>query len=300
MYLFEHVLGYFVFNEKGQFVKELRKNSPEWKEKDSLLILPEKMYEETLSFFRLPKFFSRLHDLNMTITKKDIRESVTDDLHIINAVRVIEDLTKAQNLLTKRLREWYEYHNPEFSRMATDQERFVSTIITSSKEELMASFGITETMGADFSEYDLNTIRLFSEQIKDLIDEKDKLKIYIEEKMKHNCPNMLHLAGALIGAYLLEHAGSLKHLSEMPASTIQLLGAEKALFRHIKSGARCPKYGVLLNHPFVRDAKTKLKGKAARMLADKISIAVKVDYFKGDFVADKLQMQLDKKKGGLR
>ena len=96
-------------------------------------------------------------------------------------------------------------------------------------------------------------------------------------------------------AKLMALAGSLKHLSQIPASTVQLLGAEKALFRHMTTGAKCPKYGILFQHPYVSQAKKQVQGKIARLLADKISIAVKVDYFKGAFIGDTLKEQLKEK-----
>ena len=106
-------------------------------------------------------------------------------------------------------------------------------------------------------------------------------------------PNFHYIAGPLIGAKLLEHAGSVKKLVEMPSSTIQLLGAEKALFRHITKGTKSPKHGLIINHPIVQKAKD--KGKASRLLADKLSIAIRIDYFKGEFKADKLLEEIKKK-----
>ena len=96
--------------------------------------------------------------------------------------------------------------------------------------------------------------------------------------MKDLCPRLQTLATTLIGAQLIEHAGSLKHLAELPSSTIQVLGAEKALFRHLKTGSKPPKFGVIFAHPSITDSQE--RGKAARRLAGKISIAVKQDYFK--------------------
>jgi len=99
----------------------------------------------------------------------------------------------------------------------------------------------------------------------------------------------------LIGAKLLEHAGSLKRMAEMPSSTIQILGAEKALFRHLKTGSRPPKYGVLLGHSIVQQMPKAKQGKAARVLADKISLAVRIDYFKGEFRGEQLLLDVKKK-----
>ncbi|MBI5391799.1 ATP-binding protein, partial [Candidatus Woesearchaeota archaeon] len=95
------------------------------------------------------------------------------------------------------------------------------------------------------------------------------------------CPNLSTTATSLIGARLISHAGSLKRLAELPSSTVQVLGAEKSLFRHLKTGSKPPRFGVLFQHPLVAEAAENLKGKTARKLASKISIAVKQDYFRG-------------------
>ena len=118
--------------------------------------------------------------------------------------------------------------------------------------------------------------------------------------MDELCPNTKAVCGVLTGAKLIEHAGSLKRLSEMPASTIQILGAEKALFRHMKTGAKPPRHGIIVHHPLIAKAPEKIHGKIARALADKISIASKVDYFQGKFIGDKLKKELEDKFNDLK
>jgi nucleolar protein 56 len=113
--------------------------------------------------------------------------------------------------------------------------------------------------------------------------------------MEKVCPNMLVITGSLIGAKLMDQAGGLKNLMEFPASTIQLLGAEKALFRHMKTGAKSPKFGFLHEHPLISQNPKQIQGKIARTLADKICLAVKVDYFKGEFIGDKLLKKIEDK-----
>jgi len=115
--------------------------------------------------------------------------------------------------------------------------------------------------------------------------------------MKKYCPNLLELGGITISAKLIELGRSVKHLAMLPASTIQLLGAEKALFRHIKMGNKSPKHGVIINHPIVQKAGRKEKGKAARMLADKLSLCARLDFFKGEFKAKEYREELEKKLG---
>ena len=111
--------------------------------------------------------------------------------------------------------------------------------------------------------------------------------------MKKYCPNVLELAGVTIGAQLLELAKSLRRMAFLPASTIQLLGAEKALFRHLKTGSRSPKYGVIFQHPLIQNTKRSKRGKKARQLADKLSICAKLDFFKGEFLAKEYRKELE-------
>ncbi len=244
---------------------------------------------------RSPESLKRLYLENLKLTKKAIKESTGKDNLIIQTIKSIEDLKVGANKLAKRLREWYELYNPEFSRSISDHRKFSQLIISKSRSELLKEIGLkeAESMGADIDKKDIDAILLLAVQIITFYDTKEKLEEYLDNAMEQFCPNTNALAGSLIAAKLLEQAGSFEKLMGMPSSTIQLLGAEKALFRHLKTGARCPKYGIILQHPVV--AKSKDKAKAARMLADKISIAVKVDYFKGEFIGDKLRKGIEDK-----
>jgi nucleolar protein 56 len=143
-------------------------------------------------------------------------------------------------------------------------------------------------MGGEVGNEDMEQIRHLALQINELFGLRKKEQEYLEALMKRVCPNIKAIAGATIGARLLEQAGGLKKLMEMPASTIQLLGAEKALFRHMKTGAKAPKFGFLHEHPLILKHPRKMQGKIARALADKLSIAVKIDYFKGKFIGESL------------
>ncbi|MBW3021923.1 hypothetical protein KY328_03315 [Candidatus Woesearchaeota archaeon] len=231
---------------------------------------------------RLSEFFKKnikeFFRPNLELTKRAVKESVNEDLFIIHAINNIDELDKSANILVKRLREWYELYLPEFSRSIGDNESFTKLILSKDKKQLMKEVNITEqeSMGAELGKQDLEPIMNLATKIKELYELRKLHEKYLEKVMKKYCPNLNALAGTMIGAKLLAVAGSLKRLVLFPASTIQVLGAEKALFRHMRTGARPPKYGLLINHPIV--AKTKEKGKAARVLAHKIAICVKVDY----------------------
>jgi nucleolar protein 56 len=233
---------------------------------------------------------------NTLLTKYLIKNSVNEDTVVCQAISTYVELQREANTMVKRLREWYSYYFPEISEIISDHERFVKTILEKTKDEICEEYKIEYTMGADLSDYDVKQLDRFAGKAKMLYEEIEEIYDYLETVMKKYCPNILHLSGVTIGARLIELAGSLRRLSILPASTVQLLGAEKALFKHIRNKAkiRPPKHGVIVNHPVVQRARRKEKGKYARHLADKLSIAAKVDFFKGEFVADSLKSKINK------
>jgi nucleolar protein 56 len=151
-------------------------------------------------------------------------------------------------------------------------------------------------MGGQFAEPDLGTVNAQATFVNSLYLQRDALLEYLELIMQQHTPNIKTVAGPTIGAKLLAMAGSLERLSRMPSSTIQLLGAETALFRHLRNNkARPPKHGIIFNHVLLQRAPKPMRGKVARALADKISIASKVDYFKGEFIGDTLYKQVEER-----
>ena len=231
----------------------------------------------------------KLREQNIKQTKEKVKQSVTDDLLIIQAINHIDDLNKVINILAKDLREWYGYNNPEVSRKIKEHSELVEAILEKTDKKSK------DSMGADLSKENFKPLIDLCTEIKSLFKLKGIQETYIESMMNQVCPNISIITGPLLGAQLLQHAGSLRKIAIMPSSTVQLLGAEEALFRHIKTGARCPKYGLLHNHPLVTKAKREDGGKVARIIAGKISIAAKVDYMKGNFVGDKLLKEIEEK-----
>lgn len=238
----------------------------------------------------------RLYEKNLAETKQKIKESVKADHLIIQAINAISELSRNANVTARRLKEWYALYSPEIVANYEDNEQFVDEILRKPKKKILGELGLknNQNMGADLLKEDVDQILTLSEALKRLYHEIENLKLYLETTFKRACPNTHELSGSLVGAQLLEHAGSLKNLASMTASKIQLLGAEKALFRHLRTGAKSPKHGLLIQHNYVAGSKN--KGKAARHLADKISIAARVDYFKGEFIGDRLKSELMDKK----
>jgi nucleolar protein 56 len=142
---------------------------------------------------------------------------------------------------------------------------------------------IDSSMGADIEEEDILIIQGFAKSLKSLQESRQSIENYVDVKMEKIAPNLRDLAGASLGAKLIAHAGSIKQLALFPSSTIQIMGAEKALFRHLKTGERPPKHGLIYQHPDLRGAKWWLRGKIARTLAAKLSLAVRKDFFSGEF-----------------
>jgi nucleolar protein 56 len=238
------------------------------------------------------EFLDRYYTGNLIRTKEQLRNAVKTDNFICQASANIEDIDKAANLLSKRLREWYELQNPELSYKVTDHDRLAEIIAQGADSKEPGS------MGADLAPADMAPIRNLAQKIVLLYTMKKDHELYLESSMKELCPNIHAVAGTLIAAKLIAQAGSLKRLSELTASTVQLLGAEKALFRHMVTGARAPKHGIILQHPLLQKAKMADRGKVARALADKIAMAAKIDYFKGQYIGDKLRADLEKKFSG--
>lgn len=231
----------------------------------------------------------KLRQLNIQLTKKALRESVTPDTLIIQAVKTVEETDHLLNNYGKRLREWLSLHNPELCAEEESVIELAKHVLTGKCAPKKNSYG------SIFSDEDKSPLQLISALIFSLEEHKQELLSYVERTMKTHYPNIHLLAGSEIGAQLLDRAGSLKKLAEFPASTIQTLGAEKALFRHLKTGSRPPKYGILFSHDLVHKAPKNKQGKAARLIADKISIAARIDYFKGEFRGEELLKDVKEK-----
>jgi nucleolar protein 56 len=234
------------------------------------------------------------------------------DLLIKHAVDAIAELDKSINILTMRVREWYSLHHPSLSRLIEDQEKFVHIVkeCTGKVElnrEKLGSLGLSEALidsimnsvsqdiGAAFSERDLVIIRSIATSIESLYILRTELEAYVAELMHVVAPNITTLVGPLVGARLVSSAGSLKELARKPSSTIQVFGAEKALFRSLKTGADPPKHGVIFQVPEIHSAPYWQRGKIARVLAGKLSIAAKIDAYTKRAMGESLRAEFEER-----
>lgn len=221
------------------------------------------------------------------------------DNMIIQSIALLDQLDKDVNTFSMRIREWYSYHFPELVKIVPDNYMFAKAAkfikdrkdLTQDKleglEEIVMDSakaqGIIDagkmSMGMDISIVDLMNIELFAERVVKLSEYRKKLSTYLHNKMNLVAPNLQSLIGDQVGARLISHAGSLTNLAKYPASTVQILGAEKALFRALKTRSNTPKYGLIYHSSFIGRAGLKNKGRISRFLANKCSIASRIDCF---------------------
>merc|ERR1719160_1621456 len=146
---------------------------------------------------------------------------------------------------------------------------------------------------------DIANIKEFAKRIIRLAEYRQKLGNYLQIKMRKFAPNLSALIGELVGARLISHAGSLVNLAKYPASSVQILGAEKALFRALKAKSKTPKYGLIFRTGFVGKVKPKNKGRISRFLANKCSISARIDAFMEGFTTEafgrKLREQVEER-----
>ncbi|KAG9100614.1 snoRNP complex protein nop56 [Ceratobasidium sp. 370] len=222
------------------------------------------------------------------------------DNMIIQAIALLDQLDKDVNTNAMRAREWYGWHFPELAKLVPDSLQYArcarligakDTLTENHVPDLVAILDNDETraknvldaarasMGQDIAEIDLINISNFTDRVIELAEYRKRLAGYLTEKMNLVAPSLTSLIGERIGARLISHAGSLTNLSKYPASTVQILGAEKALFRALKTKGNTPKYGLIYHSSFIGRANAKHKGRISRYLANKCSIASRIDCF---------------------
>ncbi|KAK7112024.1 nucleolar protein 58-like [Littorina saxatilis] len=215
------------------------------------------------------------------------------DTMIVQAISLLDDLDKELNNYVMRAREWYGWHFPELSKIVTDNIAFARTVIKLGERTKAATCDLSDilpeevevdlkeaaeiSMGTEISDEDIENISFLCEQVIQISEYRAQLYDYLKNRMVAIAPNLTVLVGELVGARLISHAGSLMNLAKHPSSTVQILGAEKALFRALKAKHDTPKYGLIYHASLVGQANPKNKGKLSRMLAAKASLAIRVD-----------------------
>lgn len=238
------------------------------------------------------------------------------DNMIIQSIALLDQLDKDINTFSMRIREWYSYHFPELVKIVPENYMFAKVarfiknrkdltedklealeeiVMDSSKAQAILD-ATKSSMGMDISPIDLLNIEMFASRVVALADYRRQLSEYLRSKMAGVAPNLATLIGDQVGARLIAHAGSLTNLAKYPASTVQILGAEKALFRALKTRSNTPKYGLLFHSTFIGRAGLKNKGRISRYLANKCAIASRIDCFSDQLTnvfGEKLRQQVE-------
>ncbi|KAJ6264688.1 hypothetical protein Dda_0837 [Drechslerella dactyloides] len=223
-----------------------------------------------------------------------------NDNHIIQSIALLDLLDKDVNTFAMRVREWYSWHFPELVKIVSDNYQYaklalliqdkskltndhlhdIAVIVNDDADIAQAIIDAAKvSMGQDISESDMENVTNFAKRVVSLTEYRRRLHDYLIHKMSIVAPNLAALIGETVGARLISHAGSLTNLSKYPASTVQILGAEKALFRALKTKGNTPKYGLIFHSSFIGRAGPKNKGRISRFLANKCSIASRIDSF---------------------
>ncbi|KAL8574230.1 snoRNP complex protein nop56 [Nucella lapillus] len=257
----------------------------------SNLIKDSRLTEETASKARL--------GLGHSYSRAKVKFNVHRvDNMIIQSISLLDQLDKDINTFSMRIREWYSYHYPELVKIVSDNYTYARVVLfikdrkqmpedLSPLEEMIMDSAKVQaildsarvSMGMDIAEVDVTNIQYLCQRVIGLSEFRQQLAQYLMGRMKSVAPNLAALIGDQVGARLIAHAGSLTNLAKCPASTVQILGAEKALFRALKTKGNTPKYGLIFHSTFIGRAATKNKGRISRYLANKCSIASRIDCF---------------------
>jgi nucleolar protein 56 len=254
----------------------------------------------------LQKFAINLSSMKVKETSEKL------DLHLVQAVNTLDEIDEIINTISTRIREWYGLHFPELDyllqniityanivRDAGSRENITKELLSQlevpeKKIELIQQ-AISKSQGGDLTVESSESLKILASEVLKLSELRTNLSSTIENLMEILAPNLKNILTAIIGARLIAKAGSLLRLAQMPSSTIQIIGAEKALFRALKTGTRPPKHGLIFQHPSVNSAPKWQRGKIARALSAKIAIAVRIDVYRKGGLDNSLLDKLTKR-----
>ena len=236
----------------------------------------------------------KLREFAISLSSSKVTEvSSSPDLHIVQSINTLDDTDKIINGMSSRLREWYGLHFPELDNIIDSINGYAQIVVAGKRENVkddvfvnagfpdskvqMLSLVKEKSRGGDITEKNLQIVQNLAKNILELFDLRNELEKQVDEQMNEVAPNLSAVLGTTVGARILAKAGSLQKMATMPASTIQVLGAEKALFRALKTGSNPPKHGLLFQHAVVHAAPRWQRGKIARAIAAKAAIASRVD-----------------------
>jgi len=259
----------------------------------------------------ITQFFDLSHEVSMLRAGRAVQRAQSGRAAVITqTVQLINELDKTLNVLSGKLREWYGLHFPELSRHVESHETYAKIVKVFGDRDSLSADALGElglkgrkpstilnaakkSMGAPLAPGDVEHMKTLASNLLSLYDYRQELEALISSAAAEVAPNLSEVAGSMLAAKLIERAGGLTKLAMMPSSTVQLLGAEKALFRAKKSRSKPPKHGLVFQHPYIHSKPRDQRGRAARILASKLAIAARADAFTGNPIGAELRKTLD-------
>jgi nucleolar protein 56 len=216
------------------------------------------------------EYYDLLHEATVTATREQVRERErADDQQLKHGIRAMDDTRRTANELAERVAEW-----------AGSREDDAGSGVAYARE--LAGDASSTDGGGDADDPASGRLHALAARTAELADEADQLERFVETAAHDVAPNLAAMAGPVLAARLISLAGGLADLAKMPSSTVQVLGAEEALFAHLRGSAPSPKHGVIFTHEYVRGTREAERGSAARALAGKLTIAARVDHYSGE------------------
>jgi nucleolar protein 56 len=232
-----------------------------------------------------------LHAAMVQLAKGRMRGAIGPEDHLRQAVGALDEIQEQENTVVERLREWYGLHFPELAPVV-DTGTYVDLVATHGRRDRMP-LPERESVGAPLAEREEQELKALAGLAQQVAARRKATEAYVEHSARELAPNVSELAGPILAARLVTLAGGVDELARVPAGTVQLLGAERALFRHLRTGSRPPKHGVLFQHPLVHGAPKWQRGAIARVLAGRIAIAARADAYTKRRIAPDLLRHLD-------
>jgi len=249
-----------------------------------------------LSKLNTQEFNEYMTSVGIEITRIKIKQNVKKDRIAMEVIDAIDEIDKSLNIYVARLREWYGLHFPEIESAIDKHEKFVKLVSQFGLRKNITEKDVVDlaksSMGIELNERDEEILKEYATNIVNLYKLREHMEKYIEQLMKEIAPNFSAIAGPLLAARLITLAGGLEKLAKKSSSTIQLLGAEKALFRYLHGHGRSPKHGTLFIHPLIQQAPQNKRGKIARIISSKLNIAIKMDYYGHEDNSEKMKKEL--------
>lgn len=244
----------------------------------------------------------KLREKALSETKEELRSEVDRDEILVKAVKQLDQMNDNINTEVERLRDWYSLHFPELEEEIPDNEHFVKILERGINRDDLDSFSdlAESSTGMALTQEDEEMLEQTVNSISQRMELRDRIENYVESGVKEEMPNLSKLLEPLLAARLLGLAGSLDDLAKKPASTVQMLGAEKALFRYLRGNGTPPKHGIIFQHEYVNQLPEDQRGKMARFLANKVSIAARLDNYGDKEKGEQLREECREKFEGLK